>query len=177
TQKGKLHGSIDVGLSVMSIKKKARRIDLDTEENIYHLKVKSQDTFDAWVSKLRHHRLYRQNEIVRSPRDASFHMFPSTSTTESSPAANITVPEGKGPQNNFTWQSPIPCSNSLPATCTTGQSKVVAWLQDSEEMDKCAEDLAQCQSNLIELSKVLHNLEILQRTQSAPNFIDMQVRS
>ncbi|KAG9477388.1 hypothetical protein GDO78_002662 [Eleutherodactylus coqui] len=174
TQKGKVHGSIDVGLSVMSIKKKARRIDLDTEENIYHLKVKSQDTFDAWVSKLRHHRLYRQNEIVRSPRDASFHMFPSTSTTESSPAANITVPEGKVPQNNFLWQSPIPCSSSLPATCTTGQSKVAAWLQDSEEMDKCAEDLSQCQSNLIELSKLLHNLEMLQRTQSAPNFIDMQ---
>ncbi|KAG8559497.1 hypothetical protein GDO81_017359 [Engystomops pustulosus] len=175
TQKGKVHGSIDVGLSVMSIKKKARRIDLDTEENIYHLKVKSQDTFDAWVSKLRHHRLYRQNEIVRSPRDASFHMFPSTSTTESSPAANIPVPEGKVPQNNFLWQSPIPCSTSLPATCTTGQSKVVAWLQDSEEMDKCAEDLSKCQSNLIELSKLLHNLEMLQRTQSAPNFIDMQV--
>ncbi|XP_075465093.1 oxysterol-binding protein-related protein 6 isoform X3 [Ascaphus truei] len=174
TQKGKVHGSIDVGLSVMSIKKKARRIDLDTEENIYHLKVKSQDTFDAWVSKLRHHRLYRQNEIVRSPRDANFHMFPSTSTTESSPAANITVPEGKVPQNNFMWQSPIPCSNSLPATCTTGKSKVAAWLQDSEEMDKCAEDLVHCHSNLIELSKLLHNLEILQRTQSAPNFIDMQ---
>ncbi|CAJ0942336.1 unnamed protein product [Ranitomeya imitator] len=78
------------------------------------------------------------------------------------------------PQNNFLWQSPIPCSSSLPATCTTGQSKVVAWLQDSEEMDKCAEDLSQCQSNLIELSKLLHNLEMLQRTQSAPNFIDMQ---
>ncbi|CAH2305848.1 oxysterol-binding -related 6 isoform X8 [Pelobates cultripes] len=174
TQKGKVHGSIDVGLSVMSIKKKARRIDLDTEENIYHLKVKSQDTFDAWVTKLRHHRLYRQNEIVRSPRDANFHVFPSTSTTESSPAANITVPEGKMPQNSFLWQSPIPCS-SLPATCSSGQSKVAAWLQDSEEMDKCAEDLSQCQSNLIELSKLLHNLEILQRTQSAPNFIDMQV--
>lgn len=40
-QKGKVHGSIDVGLSVMSIKKKARRIDLDTEEHIYHLKVMS----------------------------------------------------------------------------------------------------------------------------------------
>lgn len=38
-QKGKLHGCIDVGLSVMSIKKRARRIDLDTEEHIYHLKV------------------------------------------------------------------------------------------------------------------------------------------
>lgn len=130
-QKGKVHGSIDVGLSVMSIKKKARRIDLDTEEHIYHLKVKlssasgisrgwdlnpvrdsqemvstavfpcflfqvkSQDWFDAWVSKLRHHRLYRQNEIVRSPRDASFHIFPAASTAESSPAANVSVVEGK----------------------------------------------------------------------------------
>uniref|UniRef100_A0A8C0F077 Oxysterol-binding protein n=1 Tax=Bubo bubo TaxID=30461 RepID=A0A8C0F077_BUBBB len=162
----KVHGSIDVGLSVMSIKKKARRIDLDTEEHIYHLKVKSQDSFDAWVSKLRHHRLYRQNEIVRSPRDASFHIFPSASTTESSPAANVS--DGK------VCSSPIPCSNSLPATCTTGQSKVAAWLQDSEEMDRCAEDLAHCQSNLVELSKLLQNLEILQRTQSAPNFTDMQ---
>lgn len=37
--KGKLHGSIDVRLSVMSVNKKAQRVDLDTEENIYHLKV------------------------------------------------------------------------------------------------------------------------------------------
>ncbi|XP_058156573.1 oxysterol-binding protein-related protein 6 isoform X6 [Dasypus novemcinctus] len=174
-QKGKVHGSIDVGLSVMSIKKKARRIDLDTEEHIYHLKVKSQDWFDAWVSKLRHHRLYRQNEIVRSPRDASFHIFPSTSTAESSPATNVSMVDGKVQPNSFPWQSPLPCSNSLPATCTTGQSKVAAWLQDSEEMDRCAEDLAHCQSNLVELSKLLQNLEILQRTQSAPNFTDMQV--
>ncbi|CAI5762224.1 Oxysterol-binding protein [Podarcis lilfordi] len=175
TQKGKVHGSIDVGLSVMSIKKKARRIDLDTEEHIYHLKVKSQDSFDAWVSRLRHHRLYRQNEIVRSPRDAGFHIFPSASTTESSPAANVAALEAKVAQNNFPWQPSITCSNSLPATCTTGQSKVVAWLQDSEEMDRCAEDLTHCQSNLVELSKILQNLEILQRTQSAPNFTDMQV--
>ncbi|KAJ7345592.1 hypothetical protein JRQ81_001542 [Phrynocephalus forsythii] len=174
TQKGKVHGSIDVGLSVMSIKKKARRIDLDTEEHIYHLKVKSQESFDAWVSKLRHHRLYRQNEIVRSPRDANFHIFPPASTTQSSPAANVALLE---PKNNYPWQPPIPSSNSsppLPATCTTGQSKVVAWLQDSEEMDRCAEDLTHCQSNLVELSKILQNLEILQRTQSAPNFTDMQ---
>ncbi|KAH0621532.1 hypothetical protein JD844_022922 [Phrynosoma platyrhinos] len=139
--------------------------------------VKSQDSFDAWVSKLRHHRLYRQNEIVRSPRDASFHILPSASTTESSPAANVAMLEAKVSQNNLPWQPPIPCSNSLsplPATCTTGQSKVVAWLQDSEEMDRCAEDLAHCQSNLVELSKILQNLEILQRTQSAPNFTDMQ---
>uniref|UniRef100_A0A8C3AMR3 Oxysterol binding protein like 6 n=1 Tax=Cyclopterus lumpus TaxID=8103 RepID=A0A8C3AMR3_CYCLU len=159
-QKGKLHGSIDVGLSVMSIKKRARRIDLDTEEHIYHLKVKSQDIFDAWVSKLRHHRLYRQNEIVRSPREATMRTFP--------PPAPSSLP----------WQPEAPSSisnSSLPASYSNGQSKVVAWLQESEEMDKCAEELARCQSNLTELSRLLQSLEILQRTQSAPNFTEMQV--
>uniref|UniRef100_A0A672I245 Oxysterol-binding protein n=1 Tax=Salarias fasciatus TaxID=181472 RepID=A0A672I245_SALFA len=160
-QKGKLHGSIDVGLSVMSIKKRARRIDLDTEEHIYHLKVKSQDIFDAWVSKLRHHRLYRQNEIVRSPREATMRTFPPSAKPSSLP-----------------WQAAAPSSSSnssLPASYSNGQSKVAAWLQDSEEMDKCAEELARCQSNLTELSRLLQSLEILQRTQSAPNFTDMQV--
>ncbi|OWK51092.1 Oxysterol-binding protein-related protein 7 [Lonchura striata] len=36
--KGKLHGAIDVRQSVMSVNKKAQRVDLDTEDNIYHLK-------------------------------------------------------------------------------------------------------------------------------------------
>uniref|UniRef100_A0A672I369 Oxysterol-binding protein n=1 Tax=Salarias fasciatus TaxID=181472 RepID=A0A672I369_SALFA len=138
-QKGKLHGSIDVGLSVMSIKKRARRIDLDTEEHIYHLKVKSQDIFDAWVSKLRHHRLYRQNEIVRSPREATMRTFPPSAAMES-------------PQ---------------PAPSVVNESKVSLSCMDSLK-------LARCQSNLTELSRLLQSLEILQRTQSAPNFTDMQ---
>ncbi|XP_069472212.1 oxysterol-binding protein-related protein 6 isoform X2 [Ambystoma mexicanum] len=175
TQKGKLHGSIDVGLSVMSVKKKMRRIDLDTEEHIYHLKVKSQDTFDAWVSKLRNHRLYRQNEIVRSPRDTSCQIFPSTLNTDSSPATNVASLDEKVQQTPFSRHSSMPCSNSLPVNCTTGQSKVAAWLQDSGEMDKCAEDLSHCQASLTELSKLLQNVEIQQKTQSASNFTDMQV--
>uniref|UniRef100_A0A8C5A2G0 Oxysterol-binding protein n=1 Tax=Gadus morhua TaxID=8049 RepID=A0A8C5A2G0_GADMO len=168
-QRGKLHGSIDVGLSVMSVKKRARRIDLDTEEHIYHLKVKSQEIFDAWVSKLRHHRLYRQNEIVRSPRDATIRMFPPPPPAPAPAAAE---------SPNLPWQPVAPSSSSsssLPASYSNGQSKVAAWLQESEEMDKCAEELARCQSSLMELSKLLQSLEILQRTQSAPNFTDMQV--
>ncbi|XP_029386534.1 oxysterol-binding protein-related protein 6 isoform X3 [Echeneis naucrates] len=177
-QKGKLHGSIDVGLSVMSIKKKARRIDLDTEEHIYHLKVKSQEIFDAWVSKLRHHRLYRQNEIVRSPRDATMRAFPPQAAMESPQPAASVVHESKAKPSNLPWQSAAPSNSSnssLPASYSNGQSKVVAWLQESEEMDKCAEELARCQSNLTELSRLLQSLEILQRTQSAPSFTDMQV--
>uniref|UniRef100_A0A8C2CKN9 Oxysterol-binding protein n=1 Tax=Cyprinus carpio TaxID=7962 RepID=A0A8C2CKN9_CYPCA len=81
-EKGKLHGCIDVGLSVMAIKKKAKCIDLDAEENIYHLKIKSQELFDEWVSKLRHHRLYRQNEIAMFPHEKTlFHPhYPPTSS-------------------------------------------------------------------------------------------------
>ncbi|XP_054643534.1 oxysterol-binding protein-related protein 6 isoform X4 [Dunckerocampus dactyliophorus] len=174
-QKGKLHGSIDVGLSVMSIKKKARRIDLDTEEHIYHLKVKSPDVFDAWVSKLRHHRLYRQNEIVRSPRDASMRTFPPSAVADSPQAASSVAHEAKAKPSGLLWQPSVPTNSSLPGSYSNGQSKVAAWLQESEEMDKCAEDLAHCQSNLCELSGLLQSLEILQRTQSAPNFADMQV--
>ncbi|XP_023657455.2 oxysterol-binding protein-related protein 6 isoform X3 [Paramormyrops kingsleyae] len=177
-QKGKLHGSIDVGLSVMSIKKKARRIDLDTEEHIYHLKVKSQEVFDSWVAKLRHHRLYRQNEIVRSPRDASLRAFPPPASRPESPQlATSAGHEAKAKPTSLPWQPPAPSSSSgsLPASYSNGQSKVAAWLLEWEEMDKCAEELAHCQSNLIELSRLLQSLEILQRTQSAPSFSDMQV--
>ncbi|XP_034550342.1 oxysterol-binding protein-related protein 6 isoform X4 [Notolabrus celidotus] len=177
-QKGKLHGSIDVGLSVMSIKKRARRIDLDTEEHIYHLKVKSQDIFDAWVCKLRHHRLYRQNEIVRSPREATMRTFPPPAAMESPQPASSVVREVKAKPSSLPWPPVAPSSssnNSLPASYSNGQSKVAAWLQESEEMDKCAEELARCQTSLTELSRLLQSLEILQRTQSAPNFTEMQV--
>ncbi|TNN36052.1 Oxysterol-binding protein-related protein 6 [Liparis tanakae] len=224
----------------MSIKKRARRIDLDTEEHIYHLKVKSQDIFDAWVSKLRHHRLYRQNEIVRSPREATMRTFPPPAAQESPKPASSVAREAQvsplegilrlgtsqmvenrlpdahlssrhmkpyinvlksasqvGPcldtnnrlalcqyqynqakPSSLPWQPAAPSSistSSLPASYSNGQSKVVAWLQESEEMDKCSEELARCQSNLTDLSRLLQSLEILQRTQSAPNFTEMQV--
>uniref|UniRef100_A0A671TX85 Oxysterol-binding protein n=1 Tax=Sparus aurata TaxID=8175 RepID=A0A671TX85_SPAAU len=38
-QRGKLHGSLDVSLAVMSINKKSKRIDLDAGDNLYHLKI------------------------------------------------------------------------------------------------------------------------------------------
>ncbi|KAG9338614.1 hypothetical protein JZ751_025452 [Albula glossodonta] len=152
-QKGKLHGSIDVGLSVMSIKKRARRIDLDTEEHIYHLK----------------------NEIVRSPRDASLRTFPPPTTPESPQPPPPAAHDAKAKPSSLPWPPSRPPSSSLPTSYSNGQSKVAAWLQESEEMDKCAEELSNCQSSLSELSRLLKNLEILQRTQSAPNFTDMQV--
>lgn len=37
--RGKPHGSVDLGLSVISAKKRRGRIDIDAEVFIYHIKV------------------------------------------------------------------------------------------------------------------------------------------
>ncbi|KAK4884344.1 hypothetical protein RN001_000615 [Aquatica leii] len=62
--KGKVHGSVDVGLSVISSKLNGCRIDIDAEESIYHLKAKTEDSFTKWLRQLTDHRLYRQHALT-----------------------------------------------------------------------------------------------------------------
>lgn len=38
--RGKVHGSLDVSLAVMSVNKKSKRIDLDAGDGLYHVKVR-----------------------------------------------------------------------------------------------------------------------------------------
>uniref|UniRef100_A0A8C7X3I2 Oxysterol-binding protein n=1 Tax=Oryzias sinensis TaxID=183150 RepID=A0A8C7X3I2_9TELE len=156
-EKGKLHGCIDVGFSVMAIKKKAKCIDLDAEENIYHLKVKTEEMFDEWVSNLRHHRLYRQNvSTIPNEKSFCFPHYPSPNSPTLADAALIR----RVRLTSITHTFPLG-SNS--------QAKVVAWLQSSEEMDKCSKDLSVCESYLLELNHMLKNMEVLHRTYSAPS--------
>uniref|UniRef100_A0A671UX20 Oxysterol-binding protein n=1 Tax=Sparus aurata TaxID=8175 RepID=A0A671UX20_SPAAU len=168
-EKGKLHGCIDVGLSVMAIKKKAKCIDLDAEENIYHLKIKSQELFDEWVSKLRHHRLYRQNEIAMYPNEKSFHYphYPSPSSPSLAESASI---------RKVNPQSTAHSAASFPVSCNS-QAKVAAWLQSSDDMDKCSKDLSVCEAYLLELNHLLQSMEVLHRTYSAPSIRALQVPS
>uniref|UniRef100_UPI00358FC41D oxysterol-binding protein-related protein 6-like n=1 Tax=Myxine glutinosa TaxID=7769 RepID=UPI00358FC41D len=160
-QRGKFHGCIDVGLSVMSIKKHSQRIDLDTEEYIYHLKIKSTEAFDSWVSKLRDHRLFRQNEIAHSPGDASRSVI---SPLESSPAVHFA-------DEKLSHSS---SSAGLSGGLYNGQSKSSGWLFHSDEMEQCAKDLSEGQEGLAQLNAIMKSLEILHRTQSVPSFSDMQ---
>uniref|UniRef100_A0A8C1QVV1 Oxysterol-binding protein n=1 Tax=Cyprinus carpio TaxID=7962 RepID=A0A8C1QVV1_CYPCA len=161
-EKGKLHGCIDVGLSVMAIKKKAKCIDLDAEENIYHLKIKSQELFDEWVSKLRHHRLYRQNEIAMFPHEKTlFHPhYPPTSSP--------TIPDSQSIRKQSSLHSPV---------SFTSQAKVTAWLQSSDDMDRCTKELSVCEAQLLELNHLLRSMEVLHRTCSAPAINALQVTS
>ncbi|XP_054914844.1 oxysterol-binding protein-related protein 3-like isoform X2 [Poeciliopsis prolifica] len=156
-QKGKAHGLIDVGLSVMSIKKKSLCIDLDTEDNIYHLKVKASELFDEWVSKLRHHRMFRQNEIALYPHETYlFHPH-----AASSPSLNDSLRKRA----------------TLTKQASFHQSKVSSWFHSSEEMTKCSKDLEECESYLLELNQLLKSMEVIHRTYSAPAITALQVPS
>uniref|UniRef100_A0A7N6F7U4 Oxysterol-binding protein n=1 Tax=Anabas testudineus TaxID=64144 RepID=A0A7N6F7U4_ANATE len=154
-EKGKLHGCVDVGLSVMAIKKKTKCIDLDAEENIYHLKIKSQELFDEWVSKLRHHRLYRQNEIAMYPNDKSFYYphYPSPSSPAMTESASIRkVDLWTTQQANFSLNLSACCLMCKPDK--TG----LLWIK----------------AFLLELSHLLQSMEVLHRTYSAPSIQALQ---
>ncbi|XP_074893022.1 oxysterol-binding protein-related protein 7 isoform X4 [Buteo buteo] len=145
--KGKLHGAIDIRQSVMSVNKKAQRVDLDTEENIYHLKIKSPELFTSWVSSLcSHHQGERPEPCPRGG------------------------PTGRTPTNaQGQWTRILP-SGSAPALSTLASSrdKVNAWLKDSEGLERCSAELSECQAKLQELTGMLQSLEALHRIPSAP---------
>uniref|UniRef100_A0A672UBN4 Oxysterol-binding protein n=1 Tax=Strigops habroptila TaxID=2489341 RepID=A0A672UBN4_STRHB len=136
--KGKLHGAIDVRQSVMSVNKKAQRVDLDTEENIYHLKIKSPELFSSWVSSLCSH---HQGE--RGGPTGTNTQVGDTSGGRCGAGAGCGAPDG-----------------SL--------GRVNAWLKDSEGLERCSAELVECQAKLQELTGMLQSLEALHRIPSAP---------
>ncbi|NXQ26992.1 OSBL7 protein, partial [Alaudala cheleensis] len=144
--KGKLHGAIDVRQSVMSVNKKAQRVDLDTEDNIYHLKIKSPELFSSWVSSLCAHHHGERTE----PLAPDCHQCP------------LCPLQGQ-------WTRILP-SGSAPALSTLASSrdKVNAWLKDSEGLERCSAELSECQAKLQELTAMLQHLEALHRIPSAP---------
>ncbi|XP_066210422.1 oxysterol-binding protein-related protein 3 isoform X5 [Saccopteryx leptura] len=170
-EREKLHGCIDVGLSVMSVKKSSKCIDLDTEEHIYHLKVKSEDVFDEWVSRLRHHRMYRQNEIAMFPHEVT-HFFPGSTVPDSAPGVLDSISNRK--RSSISKQNPFQAGSNLSFSCG-GETRVPLWLQSSEDMEQCSKDLAHCQSYLLEMSQLLQSMDVLHRTYSAPAINAIQV--
>uniref|UniRef100_A0A672ZCF5 Oxysterol-binding protein n=1 Tax=Sphaeramia orbicularis TaxID=375764 RepID=A0A672ZCF5_9TELE len=168
-EKGKLHGCIDVGLSVMAIKKKAKCIDLDAEENIYHLKIKSQELFDEWVSKLRHHRVYRQNEIAMYPNEKAF--FYPHYPSPNSPG----VVENASIRKVYVWGK-----INLLSVCTLLlflvflASHYVCHVHCLFTFPLHSTDLSVCEAYLLELTHLLQSMEVLHRTYSAPSIQALQ---
>ncbi|XP_054167946.1 oxysterol-binding protein-related protein 6-like isoform X2 [Oppia nitens] len=131
--KGKIHGSVDVGLSVISTKRSSKRIDIDAEEFIYHLKVKNRMLFMKWVQMLRHHRLFRQHEIA----------FGNRINAISSPIRSIISSTTTTPEHEM-------------------NSKVIAWILDSshEKDTNATKELNDLQLKLVKLSSLLKVIEM-----------------
>ncbi|KAF4805376.1 oxysterol-binding protein-related protein 7 [Turdus rufiventris] len=163
--KGKLHGAIDVRQSVMSVNKKAQRVDLDTEDNIYHLKV----PLKAWS---------RDGTGLGTSGGDNLPLSPQIKTPElfSSWVSSLcTHHHGERPEpcpqgdTKGQWTRILP-SGSAPAlsTLTSSRDKVNAWLKDSEGLERCSAELSECQAKLQELTGMLQHLEALHRIPSAP---------
>ncbi|CAH2056880.1 unnamed protein product, partial [Iphiclides podalirius] len=111
--RGRLHGSVDVGLSVISAKARRRRVDIDADEFIYHLRAKTPDAFRTWLNVLKAHRLYRQHLLTFGARESvpkihapsEDHQPPETSSQSISRTESSVG--GKYIDSQSTWPSSI----------------------------------------------------------------------
>lgn len=154
--KGKNHGSVDLGLSVISTKSKGRRIDIDAEEFIYHLKVKNQAQFQQWVSQLQHHRLYRQHEITFGSREAP--KMTSPAAEDSSALSGANGPSGFE-LSSLSSTMLLENSRLIRSPLNQQQSRVAAWILDSSAIDHGNKDASMLQEKLFHLANLLQLIE------------------
>ncbi|XP_035037255.1 oxysterol-binding protein-related protein 7 [Hippoglossus stenolepis] len=163
-QRGKLHGSLDVSLAVMSINKKSKRIDLDAGDNLYHVKAKTHDIFYIWLTKLCAHRVFRKNEAM-SVHHGVLHALSMGQSTLPAMAtfaqkSRATPPHYASSASVYQTEmgSPAPAIASHPAVT----NKVSAWLEQTHNIDSTTNDLARCQTELTELAQLIQRLHWLE---------------
>lgn len=132
-----MHSSVDVGLSVISTKLSSKRIDIDAEEFIYHIKSKTKSQFTQWVAQLRQHRLFRQHELNYGNK----------------------INPGIGPGS----MGAVVGINHLGSPSGLGESyqRITNWILDSNmPFDAVYRELADFQVKLVELSSLLQVIEM-----------------
>ncbi|XP_047505788.1 oxysterol-binding protein-related protein 3-like isoform X6 [Pieris napi] len=153
--RGRLHGSVDVGLSVISAKARRRRIDIDADEFIYHLRAKTPEVFRTWLNVLKTHRLYRQHLLTFGAREsvpkihAPIDDLPPTDT--SSRLVSPTSGPLRGPQAGFVSGTP--------------GGRLASWIIESgAPLDTVTRELGQAQLSVQQLQRLLDALELQQQT-------------
>ncbi|XP_036004531.1 oxysterol-binding protein-related protein 6 isoform X2 [Fundulus heteroclitus] len=162
-QKGKLHGSLDISMAVMSVNKKSKRIDLDAGDNLYHLKAKSSDIFYIWLTKLAAHRLYRKNEAMSVHRGVLQALSLSQSTLPV--VATLTQQNQSTPpqDTSSTFVDHPEVTSTTPLSSYSGvNNKVSAWLQQTHNIDATSNELARSQAELTELVQLVQRLHWLE---------------
>ncbi|KAG1675611.1 Oxysterol-binding protein-related protein 6 [Nymphon striatum] len=161
--RGKIYGSVDVGLSVISTKPSRRRIDIDAEG--MYISLAPNLKFDEWVSHLYHHRLYRQHEVEYGSRHA-----PRITSPIDDFLVNFT------PDSTVFRKKPFLRDNSLPNATpallgrqATPHGRVAAWILDTNSLEQCNKGfrksreyiLASIQQGIFHLGTILEKLECL----------------
>ena len=146
--KGKINGSVDLGLSVISTKASSKRIDIDAEEYMYHIKVKNKTLFNQWISHLRKHRLYRQYQLTY---DDNLKL--------KSVALTSTVSLLDHPSHSTTSET---------------NSKVANWILDSSNsQDVIRPDLDDLNVKLVKLSSLLQKIEMQVNSESEIPYVEI----
>ncbi|KAK2820699.1 hypothetical protein Q5P01_023658 [Channa striata] len=159
--RGRVQGSLDVSLAVMSINKKSNRIDLDAEDILYHMKAKCPEIFYIWVTKLQAHRLFKKNEAAHIHSGFLHTLSHSTVAEPAQANGDLQSPAG-------TAGSPA-ASGMLPSASTAVNSKVSAWLQQSHHPDTCVQELNRCHLDLSEINRLIQRLQALESGQAFTN--------
>ncbi|XP_045455674.1 oxysterol-binding protein-related protein 6-like [Melitaea cinxia] len=152
--RGRLHGSVDVGLSVISAKARRRRIDIDADEFIYHLRAKTPDVFRTWLNILKTHRLYRQHLLTFGARESVPKIHAPNDealpTDTSSRLVSPTSPPIRGPQAGFVSGTP--------------GGRLSGWIIESGgPLDNVSRELGQAQLSVQQLQRLLEALELQQQ--------------
>uniref|UniRef100_A0A0A9W540 Oxysterol-binding protein-related protein 6 n=2 Tax=Lygus hesperus TaxID=30085 RepID=A0A0A9W540_LYGHE len=133
---GKIHGSVDIGLSVISTKSKRKRIDIDAEEFIYHLKAKQYEVFAEWADQLKKHRLHRQHLLTFGVGD------------------NVSLLS-----KEVVHPAKLPLTRKLASDGGTSPPLRLQWLIDSGPLQVAVTELNHTQQALVQLGKILEQLE------------------
>ncbi|XP_077411620.1 oxysterol-binding protein-related protein 6-like isoform X2 [Vanacampus margaritifer] len=163
-QRGKLHGSMDVSVAVMSVNKKSQRIDLDAGDNLYHLMVKNPELFNIWIKKLCVHRAFRKNEALSVQRG----VLHAISLGHSSLPALHNMTQKKRTSlpifasSASVFQPEMESSSPTVASHPGVTNKVSAWLQQTNDIDATSNDLTRCQADLTELALLIQRLHWLE---------------
>ncbi|XP_047194344.1 oxysterol-binding protein-related protein 7 isoform X3 [Hippoglossus stenolepis] len=152
--RGRVQGSLDVSLAVMSINKKSNRIDLDAGDILYHMKAKSHELFYIWVTKLQAHRLFKKKEAAHG-HSGFIH--------------TLCLSAGGAQRNGDVVVHSAAASGALPSPNTAVNSKVSAWLQQSRDPDTCVQELNRCHLDLSELNRLILRLQALEAGQAFSN--------
>ncbi|XP_076007782.1 oxysterol-binding protein-related protein 7 [Genypterus blacodes] len=161
--KGRVQGSLNVGLAVMSVHKKSNRIDLDAGDILYHMKAKSHELFYIWVTKLQAHRTFKKSEAAQVHTG----FLQTLPTRHLSPLAGLS--QRNGDLNSTSMAHVTGASGVLPSANTAVNSKVSAWLQQTDEPDICVQELNRCHLDLSELNRLIQKLQAPEAGQAFTN--------